>query len=171
MADKFEKDLWDLETAFYLQLLPSTDARERRKTLISIIVEYAPHNKIVNIIFHGGSSIIKNESMFLMKRDGYRKLSEHVAQIFQKYLPNSILTDNMVKIPVNFDSLYKLVNFFEKDTENWQLEWITKWELRKVFENHYDLLLNIESKGFSDNELVTFLNTFEKNLKKFYTSF
>lgn len=171
MADKFEKELLDLETAFYLQLLPPTHVRERRKTMLSLIVEYSPHGKTVNVIFHGGSCVIKNESFFLMSREGYRKLSEHAAQICQKYLPNSTIIDNMVKIPVNFDSLYKFVNFFEKDTVNWQLEWITKWELKKVFENHHDLLLNIESKGFSDDELVTFLNTFEKNLKKFYTSF
>jgi hypothetical protein len=171
MADKFEKDLLDLETAFYLQLLPPTNVKERRKTMLSLIVEYSPHGKTVNIIFHGGSSIIKNESFFIMSREGYHKLSEHAAQICHKYIPKSELFENIVRIPVNFDSLYKFVNFFEKDTSNWQLEWITKWELRKVFENHHDLLLNIESRSFTDNELVTFLNDFEKSLKKFYTTF
>jgi len=169
--NRFEKDLYDLETAFYLQLLPPVTVAERRQTMLSLIIEYTPLSKSISIIFHAGSRLVKNESFFLVKRDGYRKMSEHAAALLQKYLPNSQCYDNIVKIPVHFETLHKFVKFFEKDIDNWQIEWITKWELKRVFENHHDLLLNIESKSFTDLEIATFFNTFEKKLKQYYTIF
>lgn len=164
--NKFEKEIIELERAYYLSFLPPTD--KDRQTMVSIIVEYAPHNNEINLIFHAGSMVFRN-NFFLMKRDGYRKLSELFASILVKYLPHAKQQDNIVKIPVQFSNFYKFLNMFDKT--DWQIEWITKWGIKQAFENHYDLMLNIESRSFSDDGIATFISEFEKKLKKHYTLF
>jgi hypothetical protein len=168
MRNKFEDDLEDLDKIFYQELLPSTS--DKRLIILTIVVDYSPYQNQINFVFHGSSSVLKNDAFLTFKREVFRNLSVHVAALFQKYVPNSILNDNVVKIPVNYDQLYKCINFFEKDF-NWNLEWITKWELRKVFADHHDLILTIDSNDITDNDLVSFLTAFEKNLKKHFVIF
>lgn len=171
IVNKFEQELLDLEKKYYLNLLPPSNDSDTckivRKTMVSIILEYTPCNKEICVIFHAGSMLIKNEAFFVMKQDGYRRLSECFANIMHRHITNSKLYENIVKLEMKQNVVQKLIDFFEND-KNWQIEWITKWSVKNVFNNHYDLLLNIESLGFDDSDISVFIEDFERALKRYY---
>ena len=173
--DKFEKDLIDLENAYYLQLLPPYNEHGKRTTMLNIILEYTPCNyytreREVGMLFHAGSTLIRNDSFFILKRDGYKKLCDHAAFVFQKYIKNSKLDGNVIRFPLEKRTFEDVLSFFETDNK-WQIEWITKWEIKNVMQNNYDLVLNVDSIGFKDGEISQFFAAVEQNLKKHFTVF
>ena len=63
----------------------------------------------------------------------------------------------------NIIKTYHLLNYFENDT-NWEVEWITKWELKKVFQDNLDFMLQISSIELDTDSFVSFMNNFENKI-------
>lgn len=169
MASFLEK-LNELDRNYFNTLLPSIDGKYiKRDTIIKIMLSKTIYDKALKVSVDAGAIVYHNES-FLMKSKGYNNLNAHSLQIIKKHFAKELILEHEDKILLNInlynlEKIDKLINFFEKHSD-WNVDWITKWELKKSFMNDTDFMIQIESKEISDNEIMIFLTEFEKKMNK-----
>jgi hypothetical protein len=171
MASFLEK-LNELDIIYFKNLLPSIQGKYvKRGTIIKIILNKSLIINSLKISVDAGATVYYNE-IFMLKSKGYNELNIHVLQIIKKHYLSEMIINHTDTVFLdinlfNFEKINKLINFFEKNSSDWNIEWITKWSLFNSLKNDTDFMIQIYSKEIKDDNIMLFLIEFEKNFNKF----
>lgn len=107
------------------------------------------------------NSLVNNGFILRKYNSPFRTLFNRISNTNDNLNYYDIAID--LSVARNIIKTYQLLKYFENDS-NWDVEWITKWELKKVFNDNLDFMQQITSIELDEKSFVPFITSFENKI-------